>query len=76
MAFVITAHSIMLCYPIIINVSNIKENTPTCTLTAHAHTCARAHVHADLYHNLHKTERLCGSAIIGISSACQLQSQP
>ena len=30
---VITVRSIMLCYPIIINVSNIKENTPTYILT-------------------------------------------
>ena len=74
---VITVHSIMLCYPIIINVSNIKENTPTYILIqAHAHTCTHANVHADLYHNLNKTERLCVSASIGISSACQLQSQP
>ena len=35
---VITVHSIMLCYPIIINDSNIKENTPTYTLTS---TCTR-----------------------------------
>ena len=63
---VIIVHSIMLCYPIIINVSHIKENTPTCTLTS---TCTQvhAHVHANLYHNLHKTERRCVSASIGIS---------
>ena len=30
----ITVHSIMLCYPIIVNFSNIKENTPTYTLTS------------------------------------------
>ena len=55
---VIIVHSNMLCYQIIMNVSNIKENTPTC-IHKHMHAHARPHVHADLYHNLHKTERLC-----------------
>ena len=55
---VITVHSLMLYYPIIINFSNIKENTPTYHSQAHAHTCTHAHVHADLYHNLNKTEAL------------------
>ena len=49
---VITVHIIMLCYPIIINVSNIKENTPHTHSQAHAHICTHAHVHADPYHNL------------------------
>ena len=44
--------SIMLCYPILINVSNIKENTLHTHSQAHVHTCTHAHVHADPYHNL------------------------
>ena len=45
---VITAHSIMLGYPLIFKVCNGKENTPTYTLTsiyAHTHIHIHTHVH-------------------------------
>ena len=41
---VITVHSIMLCYPIIINVSNIKENTYT-----YIHTHKHMHTHVNTH---------------------------
>ena len=41
---------------------------------AHMHLYTFMHIFITTY--AHKTERLCVSASIGISSACQLQSQP
>ena len=45
----------------------------------HMHTHARPHVYADLYHNLHNTERLCVSGqhwdIISLSATITTMKQ-